>query len=399
MKPLQKDEMNAKGINVGFCENGAGYGGAIISLAAFLEKIPAEFTPHIYTSIGTEPYQRLERLGRWRHLRPVALVDPAWLGRRTAFTSSLDNVLNLLPYALRHYRAFKKSRIDLVYLNNDCSCNLAGALAARMAGLPLVLHARGFNGNTRGNRWVLEQLDHCIAVSHAVRTELIELGLPPEKCTVVPEGLDLSQFHPRPPNAALRAELGISGTEPVITLVGGLIDWKGQDVLLAAAPAILERFPDAHILLVGSAYGRDNQFAATIAQQAAAPALRARVRMLGSRQDIPDILSISSVVLHASTKPEPFGRTFLEGMAMGRPTIASNEGGPLDVIEHEVDGLLIEPRKPQVLAAAIIRLLSDPAMCDTLGRNAARKARHFSIENHTNAISAVLRTTLRRAAR
>ena len=400
MKQLQKDAMKAEGINVGFCENGAGYGGAIISLAAFLEKIPAEFKPHIYTSIGTEPYQRLERLGHWRHIRPVSLVDQAWLRRRGApFASALDNMFNLLPYALRHYRAFKKSGIDLVYLNNDCSCNMAAAVAGKLAGLPLVLHARGFNADTRGNRWVLERLDHCIAVSQAVKAELVELGLPPEKCTVVPEGLDLTQYHPRPPSAALRRELGLSGIEPVITLVGGLIDWKGQDVLLEAAPAILERFPDACILLVGSAYGKDNKFAEAIAHKAAAPAFGGRVRMLGSRQDIPDILSISSIVLHASTKPEPFGRTFLEGMALGKPTIASNEGGPLDVIEHEVDGMLIEPRKPAVLAATITRLLCDPAMCATLGRNAARKACHFSIENHTNAISAVLRTVMQRAAR
>lgn len=392
--------MKAEAIHVGFCENGAGYGGAVISLAAFLEKIPAQFMPHIYTGIGTAEYQKLARFGNWSHIRPVALVDQVWLRRRAVpFASMLDNLFNLLPYALRHYRAFRRNGIDLVYLNNDASCNMAAAVAGRLAGLPLVLHARGFNANTRGNRWVLSRLDHCIAVSHAVRAELLSLGLAPEKCTVVPEGLDLTQFHPRPPSPALRAELGLSGNEPVITLVGGLIDWKGQDVLLDAAPAILERFPDALILLVGSAYGKDDRFASMIRLKAASPAFSGRVRMLGSRQDVPDILSISSIVLHASTKPEPFGRTFLEGMALGRPVIASNEGGPLDVIDDGVDGLLIEPRNPRVLAEAVIRLLSDPALCESLGRNAAQKARNYSIENHTAAISAVLRRIMERTAR
>jgi len=393
---MEKEQMQSEQINVGFCENGAGYGGAIISLAAFLEKIPREFKPHIFTSIGTEPYQKLARLGDWRHLRPVAVVGQQRLrqfGHR--FGSLLDNAVNLLPYALRYYMVFRRKRIQLVYLNNDCNCNLAPAVAGKMAGLPMVLHARGFNADTRGSRWMIDQLDHCIAVSHAVKAELVSLGLPEEKCTVVPEGLDLELFYVRPPSQAIRAELGLSGSEPVITLVGGLIDWKGQDVLLDAAPAILERFPDARILLVGSAYGKDNQFAETITRRAAAPELRGRVYMLGSRQDIPDILSMSSVVLHASTKPEPFGRTFLEGMAMGRPTIASNEGGPLDVIEHEVDGLLIEPRNPAVLAAAVTRLLSDGAFAARLGENAARKARQYSIEHHTDAISRVLRRTLK----
>lgn len=396
---ITEKRMQSGQINVGFCENGAGYGGAIISLAAFLEKIPPEFKPHIFTSIGTEPYQRLARVGDWRHLRPVTLVGQRRLrqfGQR--FGSVLDNAVNLLPYALRHYWAFRAKRIQLVYLNNDCSCNLAAAMAAKMAGLPLVLHARGFNADTRGNRWVLEQLDHCIPVSHAVKAELVTLGLPPTKCTVVPEGLDLDLFHVRPPSQAIRAELGLAGNEPVITLVGGLVDWKGQDVLLDAAPEILARFPSARILLVGSAYGKDNQFAEMITRRAAAPDLHGRVHMLGSRKDIPDILSMSSVVLHASTKPEPFGRTFLEGMAMGRPTIASNEGGPLDVIEHELDGLLIEPRKPAVLAAAVTRLLSEPAFAVRLGENAARKARQYSIEHHASAISQVLHRTLQTSA-
>lgn len=381
--------------SVAFCENGAGYGGAIISLAAMLEHLDRNFEPFLYTNLGTEPYRQLARLGRWRQMRPSTLVRQTTLQRFGGpFASMMDNLCNVMPYALRYYRAFRRDRVRIVYLNNDANCNVAAALGARLAGLPIVLHARGFHADTRATRWVLGQLDHCIAVSHAVRKELLGLGLAPEKCTVVAEGLDLAQFHPQVAAPTLRQELGLGENDPVVTLVGGLIDWKGQDVLLDAAPAILAARPDAWILIVGSAYGKDNRFAEDITRRVADPALRGRVRLLGARKDIPQILSISSVVLHASTKPEPFGRTFLEGMALGKPTIASNEGGPLDVIEHEVDGLLIAPRKPEVLAAAIVRLLSDPAFSADLGRKAARRALDFSIERHTEAVGAVLSNTL-----
>lgn len=393
--PADNIDMTPRSINIAFCENGAGYGGAIISLEAFLEKIAAPFVPHIYTNFDTDQYRQLARLGAWRHLAPVRTVDPTWL-RRTAllskFASPLENVANLLPYALKYYARFRQDRIDLVYLNNDCTNNLAATLAAGWAGLPTVLHARGFHADTRATRWVLGKVDRCIAVSHAVKDELFALGFPPAKCTVVPEGLDLSVFHPRaqPAPGALRAELGLDATQPLVTLVGGLVDWKGQDVLLAAAPHIFARIPQAHILLVGSAYGRDKRYAETIARDAAAPAMGGRVHMLGARQDIPAILAESSVVVHASTTPEPFGRTFLEGMAMGRPTIASKEGGPLDVIEHELDGLLVPPRDPAALAAAIVRLLSDPDFSARLGGNAADKARRYSIESHADMIGKVL---------
>jgi len=383
-------------LRVAFCENGAGYGGAVISLEALLEKLPPDFVPHIYTGLAIDPYPRLARLGRWRHLRAVRVLSQQWLRRRRIpAASAIDNLVNILPTALGYYWRFKRDGIDLVYLNNDASCNLAAALGATLAGLPTVLHARGFNVDTRGNRWVLSKLRHCIPVSTAVQAELLTLGLAPEKCTVVAEGLDLDAFSPRAPLPGLRAELGIGSDEPVITLVGGLVDWKGQDVLLDAAPRILERYPHAHLLLVGGAYGKDRAFADEIARRAAAPALEGRVRLLGMRGDVPDILALSTIVLHASTKPEPFGRTFLEGMALGKAVIASNEGGPLDVIEDGVDGLLIPPRDPQRLADAVLRLLDQPAFAAALGNRAALKARDYSIERHTEAVCAVLHRVMR----
>ena len=383
--------MTTRPRNIAFCENGAGYGGAIMSLEAMLEKLPPHFTPHIYTGIAAEPYPQLARLGQWRHVAAISLLSQQWLRRHSIpFASSLDNLLNMLPTALRYYFAFKRDRIDLVYLNNDASCNMSAAMGAWLARLPTILHARGFNTDTKGNRWVLGMLKHGMPVSNAVRRELLALGLAADRCTVIAEGLDLTTFHPRPPDPQLRAELGLGHDEPVITLVGGLVDWKGQDVLLDAAPLILARYPQAHILLVDGAYGRDATFANTIAARVAEPALRGRVRLLGARADVAGILAASDIVLHTSTTPEPFGRTFLEGMALGKAVIASNEGGPLDVIADRVDGLLIAPRNPQLLANAVLELLDRPDLRATLGTNAAMKAREYSIERHTAAVCAVL---------
>jgi glycosyltransferase involved in cell wall biosynthesis len=381
--------------NIAFCENGAGYGGAIMSLEALLENLPSQFTPFLYTGLGIDPYPQLARFGPWRCLPQISLLSQAWLRRnKIPLASSVDNLFNILPTALRYYLAFKRDRIDLVYLNNDASCNMPAAMAAWMAGLPAILHARGFNTDTRGNRWVLGTLKHCMPVSSAVRQELLGLGFARDQCTVVAEGLDLDIFHPLAPDPALRTALQLGAGEPVITLVGGLVDWKGQDVLLDAAPGILARYPQTHFLLVGAAYGRDASFAAEIARGAAQPALHGRVRLLGARSDVAGILALSDIVLHTSTTPEPFGRTFLEGMALGKAVIASNEGGPLDVIADGVDGLLITPRDPQLLAAAVLRLLDEPDLRATLGANAAVKARAYSIERHTSAVCAVLRDQL-----
>ncbi|RLM51900.1 glycosyltransferase, partial [Halobellus sp. Atlit-31R] len=160
--------------------------------------------------------------------------------------------------------------------------------------------------------------------------------------------------------------------------------------LLQAAPRLFARYPNARILLVGAAYGRNDLCARAIAQQVAVPEMGGRVLLLGGRSDVADILALSSVVVHASTKPEPFGRTFLEGMAMGRPVIAAAEGGPLDVITHEQDGLLIAPRDPGLLATAILCILDNPEWAAGMARAAAQTAQRYSIEQHTAAVSEVL---------
>jgi glycosyltransferase involved in cell wall biosynthesis len=380
---------------VAFCENGAGYGGAIISLEAFLDHLPEGIESHVYTGLDAEEYRRLSRYGNWRHLKEISLIDAGWLkSRNIPFASGIDNLVNLAPLAMHYYAAFRRDGIELVYLNNDPNCNLAAALAAKMRGIPMIMHARGFCDDTRGTRWVLENIRHCIAVSHAVKKGIVDIGLPADQCTVVHEGLDLKLFHPQAAAPGLRAALGLPEDAPVITLVGGLIDWKGQDVLLEACPAIHARFPEARILLVGSAYGRDNRFAEMIRRQAAAPAMAGRVHLLGARSDIPALLSISSVVLHTSTQPEPFGRTFLEGMAMGKPVIAASEGGPVEVIADRVDGLLIAPREPRLLAEAIIGLLADPEFSAGLASRAAAKAQLYSIQAHARAIDKVIKAVI-----
>lgn len=378
-------------VRIAFCENGAGFGGAIISLAACLEQLSGSFQPFLYTSLGDSQYRQLGRLGTWRQLRPWTLLDTGWLRRqRFPFASTIDNLFNVLPNVLRFWLAFKRDRISLVYLNNDPVCNLAAALAARLCGLPTVLHMRGFCDDTASTSWVLTRVAHCIAVSRWIRNDLLESGLDSTACTVVPEGLDLTLYYPRPADESLRIGLGLPAGAPVITLVGGLVEWKGQDVLLAACPAIFSRYPQAQVLLAGSAYGTVDGYAAHIQALADAAPMAGRVHVLGARSDVPALLALSSVVLHASTQPEPFGRTFLEGMAMGRPVIAAHAGGPVEVIRHGVDGLLIEPGNPSLLAEAVISLLDDPLRARQLGEAAALTAEKYSIGQHTRAIEAVL---------
>jgi glycosyltransferase involved in cell wall biosynthesis len=104
------------------------------------------------------------------------------------------------------------------------------------------------------------------------------------------------------------------------------------------------------------------------------------------------------VVIHASTRPEPFGRVLLEAMAASRPVVAPREGGPLEIVLDGETGLLVPPRDSHAIAAALVSLLHDPARRTAMARAArARAAAVFDIHQHARAVEAVLDDVLARA--
>jgi glycosyltransferase involved in cell wall biosynthesis len=108
------------------------------------------------------------------------------------------------------------------------------------------------------------------------------------------------------------------------------------------------------------------------------------------RKDVYDVFSSLDVVVHASTSPEPFGRVIIEAMALGKPVIATALGGPLEIIEHGHNGLLIEPGDPVALAEAIITLVSDEKERVRIGKNAiAHVNEHFRQKDAVRKIEAI----------
>jgi glycosyltransferase involved in cell wall biosynthesis len=101
-------------------------------------------------------------------------------------------------------------------------------------------------------------------------------------------------------------------------------------------------------------------------------------------------LDAMDVAIHASTNPEPFGRVLIEAMALGRPLIAPREGGPLEIVVDGETGILVAPRDPNALAAAVDRLIGDPALRARMGAAArARVAAVFDIRRHVTTMEAI----------
>jgi len=113
--------------------------------------------------------------------------------------------------------------------------------------------------------------------------------------------------------------------------------------------------------------------------------LEARVRFLGHREDIAEVLAALDVLLMPSWE-EPFGRVAVEGMALGIPVVATKVGGPAEVIDDGYDGLLLPPKRPEMWASRVQELLADGDLRSRIGQRARRKASRFSVGRYTDAV-------------
>ena len=214
----------------------------------------------------------------------------------------------------------------------------------------------------------------------AVSTRVKELavtgeGIRPERVTLIPNGVSL------PPTGAfsqekidqIRQALDIQTDVPVLISVGRLSRQKGHRYLLEAMPSVLERFPQAVLLIVG-----DGPQRAELEQQAQGLGIDASVRFLGTRDDVYQLLAAADVFVLPSVS-EGMPMALLEALGMGVAVVASNLTGIADVVEDGCHGLLTAPGKPDSLASAVIRLLED----DTLRANLSQNGRQLVRREYT----------------
>lgn len=213
-----------------------------------------------------------------------------------------------------------------------------------------------------------------IVNSAASRDSWLAAGGRDDTCSVSYSGIDGTHIASLSASkvAEYRAQFAADG-KFVGVVVGRIAGWKGQHVVLEA----LRELPDVRVVFVGEAMFDEAGYEQRLKNYVAAHQLGDRVLFLGHRDDVAEIMAAADAVVHSSTAAEPFGRVIVEGMMVGRPVIASDAGGPREIIEHERSGLLSPPGDAAGLAKAIRRLASDPALA--AGLAAAGQARAHAL--------------------
>jgi glycosyltransferase involved in cell wall biosynthesis len=275
-------------------------------------------------------------------------------------------------------RLLKRVKPHVVHTHTS-KAGFCGRIAARLAGVPIVVHT--FHGHVFDGyfhpfmsrllvlteRLLARGTTAIIAVSEQVRRELAARGVAPlSRIRVVELGLALEPFLGvmRPSNV-LRAELGVGENVPLVGVVGRLVRIKDHQTFLEAASLVSREQPDARFVIVG-----DGELAAELKLRAQREDLQGRVHFLGWRRQLAPVYGDLDVVV-VSSRNEGTPVSILEGAAAGCPVVATRVGGVPDLIEQGVEGLLVSPRQPRALADAVVRILQEPE----LGRRMAGRAR------------------------
>ncbi len=160
-----------------------------------------------------------------------------------------------------------------------------------------------------------------------------------------------------------------------MVLVAKLSGRKGHETLIQAAPHVLAQFPGTRFMIVGGELegAHHRSYANKLKALPRELGVQDKVIFTGYRPDIPQIMAAADIVVQGATYPDPFPGVVLQGMAVGKPVIASNLGGPAEQIENRVSGLLVEPGNPATLAETICCLLGDERKRRSLGRAAANR--------------------------
>ena len=296
-------------------------------------------------------------------------------------------------------RLARRARIAVIHANS-IGAHLYAGPAGFLAGVPVVWHMRDILSLSQFNKALIRlcgaMATQVIAVSEAVRRHLLEAGLPAEQVVTIYDCVDLETFRPIPPDPALRTALGGTAQAPLVGIVGQLAPWKGQQTFIEAAALVLRHYPDARFLIVGEAMSGMESYAQHLRQDVKQMGLENQVRFLGFRQDIVDIMKTLDVVVNASWV-ESFGRTIIEAMALGKPVVATESGGPVEVVVDGVTGRLVPPRNAHALAETIGSLLASPALREAMGRAGRQRAEAmFGVDDFGTQIEAVYRQILQR---
>ncbi|MEH2329196.1 glycosyltransferase family 4 protein [Nostoc sp.] len=329
----------------------------------------------------------------------VEQVKSLGIDARVVESGRLRQIHRFIGAVLRIAAIARHERADII-VNWMWITHISGGLAAMVAGLPAVWYQLEVPSD---KTWLVRIATFIparaiITLSQDGKQAQAEIW-PHRPTPLVYPGVALDRFEPNalPSPEEARRKLGLPLHGPLIGIVGRLQRWKGMHVLVQAMPKILQKYPDAHCVVVGGKHDLESDYEDFLKAEITVLGLKDQVIMAGLQRNIPEWVQAMDVFVHASDK-EPFGIVIIEAMALGKPVIAGSAGGPTEIITDGMNGLLTPYGDADKLAIAILRYLDEQEFARSAGIAARQRALDFSTQNYAqnfiNAIRSAMPTPL-----
>jgi glycosyltransferase involved in cell wall biosynthesis len=289
-------------------------------------------------------------------------------------------------------RLIHRHKVDLVHVNDGLSSSKAGIVAAWLSRRACVCHVRMFFELNSFDKLFARFVDSFVFISGAIAEDTYNQGVSSTKGVVVHNAVELSQYTQPQDTALVREEFGWTSHQRLVGVIGRLDWWKGHEYFMEALAELAPHMPEVRGLIVGEAESGplNEAYFQRLQTLTTSLGLTGKVVFTGFRSDIPRLMSALDVVVLSSSEPEPFGRVIIEGMAAGRPVVATAAGGVLDIIDDGETGLLVPRRDARAMAQAIAWLLSNQEKAAQIGQAARQRVKEaFTVSHHVTKIQAI----------
>ena len=366
-----------------FIEHAQGFGGSIISLSEMLKGMN-NVKPYVLMFQDGMGYDKL-------YSSSILIKRKHWFNYHAKsrfqeklallFGRGVINKMLLLPflvfekievyfYILFLQKLIKREKIELVYSNNGFQ--EAAVLSALKSDIPCVLHFRGYRKTPYpvGDK-VYDYPSVFFAISQSVAGYLKKSGVPVNKIHTIHNSVEISRYDTACKHRLeTRKKLLVDEDALAIGIFGRITEWKGQKEFIEAIKELNNRTQiKFKAFIVGDHSDNDDEYFRNLVNDSEQLVKQNKLEFSGYQSEVENYYAAMDIVVHASNKPEPFGRVVIEGMAAKVAVIGMNEAGPAEVIQDGENGLLVEPRSLDKLVEALIRLCEDKALREKLASN------------------------------
>lgn len=296
----------------------------------------------------------------------------------------------------------RRLKVDILHSYFEGS-DIWGTLLAKLAGIPVIISSKrdlGFSKNKKilmAYRFINPFVTKIISVSEAVKYQVsLQEKVNLKKIVTIYNGVDPDQFSGSNQKDALKAELKLNISSPIVGVLANIRPIKGMEYFIYAASKVVKKFPTAQFIIIGKCLPSQESLIYYDRLKSLVKELKLynNLYFIGGRRDIPDILSIMDVSVLPSLS-EGFSNTVIESMFASKPLVVTNVGGNAEAVVHGKTGFVVPPKNIDKLADAVTMLLADKKLAKRMGEAGKVRAKQlFSVETMIERIENLYVTTL-----